>query len=242
MNDTPTGQVWIEDFDRGVIVTMGGQILDWSLDGNDQSNYIIPLANFSNLTSADMPVDLNGISAPGVPITFNNPSGIYEDHVLPSIEVSRNDEFSVALNRWTPCTLAYRAPATGAVAKQVTLPSGTVVDGYDKYETQQSAWPYDVIYTINIKAKYRRVAQEILSKIVRIYQPYSLINVIDSLSETRTYSAYNEGFVDTSEILAIDDRIISWSLTLRVEAEIDMNDPVEHKAVFQLPEINFIQK
>jgi hypothetical protein len=242
MNDQPTGQVWIENFDRGVITTLGAQILNWSMDGNSKPNYIIPLADITGLSSSDLAVDVNGTVAPGVPITFNNPSGVYEDYVLPSIDVSRNDEFSIALNRFVPCGLAYKAPATGASPETVTLPDGTEVNGYDNYETQQSAWPYDIVYTINIKAKYRRVARLILKKVLNIYQAYGSVSVLDSLGDTRTYDVFNEGFSDTSEVLSIDERMASWSMTIRVEAEIDINDPVEYKAVTSLPTHNMHHK
>jgi hypothetical protein len=231
VGDQKTGDVWVRDFDTGVITTMGGQLLGWSQDGNNQQNYIIPLGDIAGLGSSDLPVDSTGTTAPGIPITFTNPKATVENHVLPSIEVQRNGEPVLALGRWPSLGLQYKRPADGANPVVITKPDGTTLNGYDSYETKVMAWPYDINYTIIIRSKYRRVTQAILKKVLRTYQPYSLVNVKDSLDEDRTYDVYLEGFSDISEFAEIGNRLAVWSVTIRVEGQIDLNDPVVYKAV-----------
>lgn len=62
--------------------------------------------------------------------------------------------------------------------------------------------------------------------LLRVWQPYSKIRLIDSLGEQRTYDVFNEGDVlDIGEIVDVADRVKAYTISVRVEGELDINDP-----------------
>ena len=224
---TRTGDVLLEDFDRGVVVTLGGVV------NEEETHYVIK--------------DVPGVSPPpdfeGIPIYFAFPDEVLQDLILPCWVV-RRDSITPAMSRWHQGMLPYRIPAPGAVASDVLHPiTGEVTaSGFSKYEQKTQATPFDLLYNIQIRARSRnnlRVpAMKMLTFTLRQYQPYTQVLVMDSEKKRRSYDAFMErpSAQDTQSNVA--DREIRFNVTLRVEAELDLNDPFVQTALAENPTIN----
>jgi hypothetical protein len=222
-----TGIVWIDDFDRGVVETLGAVV------NTAGDTYIVK--------------DIDGVSPPpdreGIPVYFAFPDDTIDTKILPSFVV-RRDSISPALSRWHLGLFEYRVPAPGAHEITVKHPvtGNTIATGFDKYEAKDQAVPFDLLYTIQIRARFRnnlRVeAQRMLRYAMVKYQPYTRVLVKDSLGDIRSYDAFMESpsAVDTKTDVA--NRETNFNLTLRVEAELDLNDPIVQTAMSQLPVLN----
>ena len=203
-----TGQVFVRNFDQGVVETLGGSVQslpDGSIKGNRRGYYItIP-------TSSPMLV----------PIIFNNPEQIYESKIYPSFLVAR-ESIEPALNRWQSVKqLEYMAGVSGT--EEVI--SG--VSGFAQLESKVQAWPFDMFYTISCFAKNEHESMPMLKTILRVFKTYSRINLIDSLGDSRSYTAFAEsGVQDISEYSDVADRVKAYAVSIRVEAELDLDDPV----------------
>jgi len=216
-----TGIVTIRDFDQGVVETLGAKVIG--------DRYFI--TELSDLDPAP--------GQPGVPVVFSHPEEVLQTHRLPVIEV-RRDDINAAMHRWHPGMGTYRVPGFG------TRPAGSPYAGdtrmgWDHYEEAQQACPYDILYTINIQARqraYMAAANKVLAYVLRIYQPYSAVGVIDSVGDRRSYEAYLEGIAPLDNVPEVAERMIGFALSLRVEAELDINEPTLHKSVTKSLRVN----
>jgi len=232
----PTGTVGLRAFDEGVVVTMGGQL---ALNSKG-----VPVNYFLQVAGVKGRVGRDGTPIPGVPIVFAFPEDVFEKYDLPLIVV-RRDDIAPSMGRWHPGLLQYRAPAL--TASPIVTPSnpgnpdaGNLI-GFDSVEELQQAVPYDITYTISVYARNRgsgtNQANGILNAILREYQPYCAVFVSDSLGDGRTYEAFQEAISHLDEVPEVVDRVIGFAVTLRVEAELDLNDPETHATVTQLATI-----
>ncbi len=223
---TRTGEVLLEDFDRGVVVTLGGEVDD------SGDFYIIK--------------DVKGVSAPpdfaGIPIYFAFPDEVLQDLILPCWVV-RRDSITPAMSRWHQGMVPYRIPAPGAKSGIVTHPiTGDVIaTGYSHYEEKSQAVPFDLLYNIQIRARYRNNLEvpgmKMLTFTLRQYQPYTQVLVMDSEEKRRSYDAFMETPSAQDTQTNVSDREIRFNVTLRVEAELDLNDPVVQRALGESPTI-----
>ena len=214
-----TGAVTLRDFDQGVVETLGAKVIE--------DRYII-----TGVPNVDAPPGLAG-----VPVVFAHPEEVFQTHKIPVIEV-RRDDVSPAMNRWHPGTIHYRVPAQGAQKVAAAIPGTGMVTGYDSYEEQQQACPFDLLYSINIIAKNRQYmasAQQLLAYVLKIYQPYCGVWVKDSVGDWRSYEAFLESVAPMDEAADVAERVIGFALSLRVEAELDLNEPFKSKAITKLP-------
>ncbi len=238
----PAGRVGLRNFDQGVVETLGAEVFD---SGTGLSNYFIATSRIAPVEPAP--------GLPGIPITFSHPEDIWERYRQPVI-VIRRDDIAPAMTRWHPGMVTYRTPALGAKPVSVRLgPTTGVVAGYDKYEQKEQAVPFDITYTISILARHRgkgplprrgdpakftgaagsprNQVNAILDYCLRIYAPYTAVLVRDSLDDIRTYSAFMEAISHLDEVPEVTERVLGFALTLRVEAELDLRDPVTQRAV-----------
>lgn len=219
------------------MTTMGAQ-LSYNSAGV-ATNYFLQVAGVQGRKGRD------GVDVPGVPIVFAFPEDVFEKYDFPLIVV-RRDDIAPATNRWHPGALQYRAPTK--TANQVAVnsnpgnPDAPDLTGYDYVEELQQAVPYDITYTISVFARNRgggtNQANAVLNAILRVYQPYCLVRIIDSLGDARTYEAFQESISHLDDVPEVTDRVIGFAVTLRVEAELDLNDPDTKKTVTSLPTIN----
>lgn len=221
-----TGTVTLRSFDRGVIETLRATVVD--------SEYIIAIPNVNGPPGKS-----------GVPVVFSHPEDIFQTKRLPCVVVQR-DSMSPAMGRWHgPVHEQYKTAAVGALLKSVTKVDGTVKQGFDKIETLKQAMPFDLGYTVSIYSTGRDAADrlhvsKILDYVLKVYQPYCYVFVKDSLEDPRSYQAYMEGVSMLDEIADVTERYIGFALTLRVEAELDLEEPQVTAAVTSVPKINKI--
>lgn len=211
--DIKTGQIFIRNYDQGIIETMGG-FVDCSPNG-DKKNYYI---------------NITGLSSPKVPVIFSNPFQQMEKKILPCFMIQRSD-MRPAMGRWHSVGEKQYRIGVGDIAT-VNISSNRSVSGYEDYETLVQAMPFDIEYTINCLSRYEHEAIFMIKKVLSVYKPYSRIIVKDSLNEIRTYTVFNESSVqDISEIVDIHDRTKAYSVTVRVEGELDLSDPETNMSV-----------
>jgi hypothetical protein len=226
------GQVWIRDFDEGIVRTLGAVIED--------QRYWLKL----ELVGVDPPP-----GKPGVLVTFSFPESEFRAMMLPMILVRRED-ITDALQRWhTDQRLQYRT-ATQEARRVVVSSSSPVYDGLtgvDQVEQAQQAWPKDITYTLSVLARYRGATgqrgqvQAILKHVLRVYQPYGVVYVTDSLGDPRVYDAFQEGIAARDSIESFGERVIGFDVTVRVEGELDLAVPRTYRTVTQPPTLNFTQ-
>ena len=139
------GDVWLSDFDRGVITSLGAVI-----------NTVGDMYVLKDVPGVSPPPNVGEIEFEGVPVYFAFPDETIDPKILPSFVV-RRDDITPAMSRWHPGAQQYTVPATNAHAVTVTNPrTGDVIaEGFDEYEDKSQAVPFDLMYTIQIRARYR---------------------------------------------------------------------------------------
>lgn len=172
-------------------------------------------------------------------MTFSFPEDVYEKYKLPVLMV-RRDDISPAMQRWHPGALQYRAPASSALPARTTV-GGATLNGFDRYEEAQQAVPFDLMYSLQVSARYRGALRSknhtnaLLQHVLEVYPPYGRVVLKDSLSTVRSYEAFMEGITPMDDVGDVTDRTLGFVVTLRVEGELDIHDPVVQRAVTRPP-------
>lgn len=216
------GIVTIRDFDRGVVETLGAQVID-------DHYYIVGLAEY------DPPP-----GTPGIPVVFAHPEEVFRTHRTPVIEV-RRDDINPAMSRWHPGMTTYQVPSYGANPIRSPLPNDTRTS-WDRQDVMQQSTPFDILYTISIQARQRQfmaAANQLLAYVLNVYQPYGGVYVTDSIGDVRSYEAFLESIAPADNVPEVGERNIGFALSLRVEAELDINPPKTYKTVSKAPSIRF---
>jgi hypothetical protein len=165
---------------------------------------------------------------PGIQVVFGNPDDAFVNYLLPLFVVTR-DDISPAMSRWHPHTIKYRVPKAGAQLIQVTGPGGTTLSGYKDMVQQDVPTPYDISYTLTVAherrgLKARETGLKMLHHALKWFQPYFNIVVIDSINDQRIYFGTAEAATSADELADVADRLISWTMSVTVEALIDVLD------------------
>lgn len=222
LGDARNGEVHLRDFDQGVVETFGGVIVntdDPSCEWN--GNYFL-----LNVAGVKAPPGM-----PGVPVNFSFPEDTNDVFIYPSVVIVRED-ISPAMNRYQPGTIQYRVPSLGAIPTEGQW-GGKTFQGFNRMAERRSAVPYDISYTVNVYA-YRRGdtpgaiqgvkgnANALLEYVLRWYQPYTAIDVYDNLGDRRVYFATVDAASPLDDVANIAERTIGWSISMTVEAELDL--------------------
>jgi hypothetical protein len=116
-----------------------------------------------------------------------------------------------------------------------------IAQGFDTYELKSQAVPYDLLYTIEIRARYRNnlkvEGMKMFRYVMSRYQPYTQVAVTDSLGDTRYYDAFNETETAVDIMPDIEGKEANFNVTLRVEGELDLNDPNKIRVVTSIPNV-----
>jgi len=227
-----TGDVWLTDFDRGMLTSLGAAI------NTVGDMYVI------NVPGVSPPPPSGEIEFEGIPVYFAFPDETIDPKILPSF-VIRRDDITPAMSRWHPGNQQYQVPASGSHSMSVTNPrTGEVIaTGFDSYEDKSQAVPFDILYTIQIRARYRNnlkvEAMQMLRLTLKRFPPYSTVYVRDSEGDLRSYTAFMESpsALDTKPDVA--GRETNFNVSVRVEAELDLNDPMVRQAMTSLPSFNY---
>ena len=238
----PTGIVGLRDFDQGIVDTLGAvEVRD---NKNATGYYLIDVPGFDRT---------GGVAAPdgfvGVPIVFSYPEDTFQKYKLPMLMV-RRDSIDPALTRWHPFSQQYNAYTQGSrrIGVNIARPGQNPnwIYGYDKKEDMQQAVPYDITYTLRLITKFRgdqgkaNHTNALLTHILKVFQPYCRVLVRDSLGDLRSYEAFQDNISSSDSSSEVADRTMGFDITLRVEAELDLNEPMVHNTVISLPQLNLV--
>lgn len=223
VHPSQTGEVGIRNFDIGIMDTLGASPDTDGLFADKDFK-----KNISNFNANDYCFKLvvPSVSNGAVPVYFAQPDTPYRAKYFPLITISR-DDIVPNLQRWMNVgQLEYRA----GIPQSYVVING--VSGYTQYVSKQQAMPYDFFYTISVYDRYERSVQTVLLKVLQSFPPIGKLFVKDSLGLQRTYEVYQEGGVSPlNEIVDAAQRIRGYSITIRVEGEIDLIAPVDKQAV-----------
>ena len=97
------------------------------------------------------------------------------------------------------------------------------------------------MYTVSILGRHRqgigssKETNRILQYVLRFYNAYGSLEVIDDLGDRRTYEVFREGISMLDDLPEVSGRMIGFAVTLRVEAELDITFPKEFRKATGLP-------
>lgn len=214
VNMTRTGQVFLRNFDAGIVETLGAEVRVREINSEKKQSYFI---------------DIEGAGV-DIPVIMASPEVVFEKTYLPSI-IIRREEPAFAANRWPSIGSAYRMP-TGP---SVTV--GTVV-GKKNMEIAPFAYPFDITYALEGVTRLRGQAVAMLNRILHVYKPYGKVRVKDSLGEMRSYEAFMEGIANLDEVVDAAERMSGFAVTLRVVGELDLVEPFTTTTASQEPQRN----
>lgn len=230
MSDLST--VFVDDFDRGVITTLGGELVTVTVDGRSRQEYAVVVAGL------DSGLD---VYAGKVPVQFMLGADRLVEHIYPSIVVRRVDPEG-GYDRAAWWGRAKKVPADGAVAVDlvVTAVDGSqeTVSGFDRYAVQWRAEQWNIPYDVHVFAQTQGILLKLVRHVLRVIAPPSFpVTVMDSEGDERQYDAVDVAMSNTSELVEIGSRKAaqSWSFVLR--AELDVHDTWE-VAAMTTPEVN----
>jgi len=219
---TRTGDIDFIDFDEGVVEGLGAVI-----DPN-KNQYYIDLRDacgrsiFATPPNSNAPVEITRAA-----VLAKQSEPTRDEFDLPAIIWSLDDA-SVADSRiWSPPPLEYRVPAEGATRVSI----GACL-GWDCYETKEKAWPYDYTYTFECWSRHRAVAKVLLQIVMKRYPRFGSVTVRDSLGIERVYHTFQEGTADLTEVNSLVDRLVGYSLSVRVEGEATLDREAKIDRVF----------
>jgi hypothetical protein len=208
---TILGTVNLRDWDTGCMLTVGGEVFNYVVDGETRAIYTIDVPGVrSGLQHLDNKI----------PLYFDTPEDVYQEYFLPNITFRRND-LTVAFDRHPWYQWVARAPAKGAT--KIVLPGGQV--GYDRYANQWRATQFDITYDCIIAARRQQESVLMLHYVLRHFiPPWFIFKIVDSLGDTREYDAGEMSISVTSELADIADRTVGWTISFTVRGEIDLHD------------------
>lgn len=214
----PTGMVFVRNFDEGIMARLGAvAAVRTTPELGERNGYWLDLASMAS-----------------IPVMMNDPEPIYEQRIYPSILVARDDP-QPNMARWQSVgQLEYFAGVSGT-EEVITIGRGATaqqVSGFTQIETKIQAMPFDLNYTITCFARWEHDALPMLNQMLKRFQPFSRIPVVDSLGQTRTYTTFSDGgWQNQSEIVDVADRLKAYAIAVKVEAELDLNDPIVRSTV-----------
>ena len=221
------GDVDLRSFDEGIVLTLGGKVIN--------NQYYI------SIEGVDPPP-----GEPAIPVHFQSPEDLFANFRYPAFVIMR-DDISVASERLHSMPLKYRAPARTAVPVSVSTPDGQQ-NYYNRVAEKAGAVPYSITYSINVYHTLRggfggkRAANTMLTYVLSTFPSFSQVFVRDSLGMWRTYEAFQEGVVSFDDSPAILERMIQYTVTVRVAAEYDLSIVTTSPTVTSHPVSRFTPK
>ncbi len=206
-----TGSVFVEDFDIGLAESFGSEKVRIELDDEEVEVYALRVQGVTG------PDQYSGL----VPVIMSDPESAFAPNLLPQIILSRGS-IDPDMIRWQPGGREYMVPAANAV--EVTTATGR--KGPSLVEIKPWAWPFNINYDVHLRALTRMQADRMLRAVGKYLWAYGSIKVRDSEGDLREYHAFGEGIQNLAEIADVTDRTMGHTLPVRVEAELDFQDPI----------------
>jgi hypothetical protein len=228
------GTVWVDDFDRGVVVSLGGGIETYAIGGDTRQAYAV--------TVPGLTTDYADIGNK-VPIMFTTPEAEYQPFTIPCFVVKRND-LSPAFDRQAWYGIVQKEPAADAVLTTITkyIENGIPVtqSGYSEYVSRWRAMPFDIGYDVEVMGRGHIDGLKMLNHAMKMFAPpWFNISVVDSAGDTRLYDAGEVSVSNSSELADIADRTIGWTISFTLRAELDLNVDFSTRAVTSLPDMTY---
>jgi hypothetical protein len=206
-----SGQVFLEDFDIGMATTMGGELIEIDQDGERVQVYAV---NIAGVTGPD---EYQGL----VPISMSEPEDAFQEQILPQIIISRGSEIP-QMNRWFPGGREYQVPASNA--QEVIGPDG-VTKMPNRVERKWWTLPFEINYDIHLRARQRAQADLMWRHVGRFFWAYGQVFLTDSEGDERGYYAFVDSNDPLGELTDVADRLQGRTISMRVEAELDFDEP-----------------
>ena len=149
-----SGMVGIQHFDKGMITTLGAELVAVTEDGGSRNHYVI---------------EVEGIVGPDrfdkkVPVFFVVGRTPYTPRFYPCVIIRRTDLTPAFENGGAWFGIDYRKRAKGSPEVSLTLKEGTedetTYTGYKAYETKERATPYNIAYEVQLRARGDRAMLE----------------------------------------------------------------------------------
>lgn len=210
MADGRTGQVFLEHYDVGMATTLGAELIDHERDGEIAKVYAVAI---SGVTGPD---SYQGM----VPVIMSDPEDAYEEYLLPQIVINQTD-LTFAGERWHPGGWEYQTAAK--TGQMIAGPNGQLMPT----QVEKKWWtePYDIQYDVHIRARLRLQAQRMFRHVGKYFWARGQVFLIDSEGDERGYYAFQESISNLSEIADVAERLQGHTISLRVEGELDFDEP-----------------
>ena len=252
MGEFPT--VGLSDFDRGVVTSLGSELVDITVDGGVRKHYAVRCAGLHEYPDAsNMPQELRPIPHfPDnyVPVFFMHPSEAFSPYILPCVTVRRG-ELTPAFER-SPWWGNQRKASSTAKPVRIKVGYNKFLEGFDKYVEKWNATPWDIGYEVQVLARLQNDAIPLLQCLMRVIRPpWFSVAVLDDHDCQRLYDAGDISVSDVSELTDIADRTIGWNLSFTVRGELDQRDeecignggaPGTPGVITALPEVTYIPR
>lgn len=243
------GTVWIDDFDRGLVVTLGGQLIDVVAEesGDTRKQYAINFRDYivrtdknGNHTRKDFKVE----GPPGfggmVPVYFVVGHSAFTPKIFPCMVIRRISTDYAPENGGQAWGIEYGVPANGSTIVSVQV-GNEIRTGANFVEIKPPADPYNITYEISARARgdsAQGVANRMWQAFSRTADPKGFaLKLLDSLLEERGYDAIVEGSVHNLEVLDLTGRGAGWSVTVIVHGELDHLEPYVEPTLVSTPNI-----
>lgn len=223
------GRVGIREFDEGVVRTMGATLQPHP-DGSGDGYFL------SGIPGVCPPKGY-----PGIPVIITQGDDAFGDYMMPLIAI-RPEAPTHAPQRWHSMgAKQYRTAAAGALPRSVVV-GDTTLTGYDSYEDMPQAQPTDFTYEIRAIGRTkggwfeglpRDQASTLFMHLLKRYSHHNYdtaVYVVDTVGDVRAYSCFLESMNNEVETSQLSDRVVQFSITIRVEGELDISDPTTHQA------------
>jgi hypothetical protein len=208
---TAIGRVSLTDFDRGVIESLGSQLIDIQVEDGTRKAYAIRVDGLDTNVQA---------YAPYVPVFFSTPEDVFQPFKYPCVVVRRND-LTPAFDR-SPFYGYQRVPAPNAQLIK-TAAGNKVLEGYSSYVSAVLPTPFNISYDVQVYARTQNVGIVLLTRILQTTRPpFFSVAVYDDLNDRRLYDAGEVSISSASELADIADRTIAWTISFEVRGEIDL--------------------
>jgi hypothetical protein len=208
------GSVFIDDFDLGIVRTMGA-IVDASSPVNEPAFVLLVKG-----LKPEGQRELEPLEEIVVPVTFGHPESYMSIWKLPGIFIHR-DQIEPDLQRYSQELEGFRLPAPNTKYSTIETPSGDVTGPNEVY-SKIRAEAYNFYYNIDLIARYRTDANMLLRNVLPSFKQHKSVIVQDSKGEFSQYTAFLEGIDQLDEIIGVTMKHHGYSLTLKIIGELDV--------------------
>jgi hypothetical protein len=229
-----SGTVFLEDFDRGIVESLGAELMTIQVEGGERQQYVC------SVTGVEGPPEFKG----AVPVFFIVGSSPFTPKWLPCVIIRRTDIELAFQNGGQSWGIQYKQPAPGAQIVVVTMPDATTISGPTHKEILERSLPHNIRFDVQAKCRgsaAMRDANRLLKFVMRSYPPPgSKVTVKDSLGDSRGYDVIHESYASNNEVLDLTARDVGWTLTLVIHGELDITEPYSERTVTTLPNTTIV--